>query len=119
MRSKWLMLMVALALLAACSTPTATPRPIGPTATERPFPTFGPTRTRTLTRTPPTTATQPPTATLVAIAPTETPISIATVAASRHDKTDRDWEARRSACGAYRLKARSIERKCPRFCSRR
>jgi hypothetical protein len=77
MRSKWLMLMVAMALLAACSAPTATPRPIGPTATEQPFPTFGPTRTRTPTRTPPATETQPPTATLVSVALTETPTLIA------------------------------------------
>jgi hypothetical protein len=49
--------LVALLLLTACAGPTATPRPIGPTATERPFPTFGPTRTRTPTRTPPPTAT--------------------------------------------------------------
>lgn len=75
------MLIVALlaVLLAACSAPTATPRPIGPTATERPFPTFGPTRTRTPTRTPPATATQPPTETpVVAAEPSETPTTIAT-----------------------------------------
>jgi hypothetical protein len=47
-----LLLIVAAGLIAACSAPTATPRPIGPTATDRPFPTFGPTRTRTPTRTP-------------------------------------------------------------------
>lgn len=81
MRSKWLMLMSIAALVTACSAPTATPRPIGPTATERPFPTFGPTRTRTPTRTPPVTATQPPTATIVSAAPTETPS--ATAPASR------------------------------------
>jgi hypothetical protein len=78
MRTKWLILIMIVALLTACSAPTATPRPIGPTATERPFPTFGPTRTRTPTRTPPATETQPPTATLVAAAPTDTPTSNAT-----------------------------------------
>ena len=87
MRSKWLILTIALALLAAlaaaCSAPTATPRPIGPTATERPFPTFGPTRTRTPTRTPPATATQPPTETPIVIAaPTETPSPTAMAAAT-------------------------------------
>jgi hypothetical protein len=49
--------LVVLLLLTACAGPTVTPRPIGPTATERPFPTFGPTRTRTPTRTPPPTPT--------------------------------------------------------------
>ena len=74
MRVKWLILILMVALLAACSAPTATPRPIGPTATERPFPTFGPTRTRTPTRTPFPTATQPPTETTIVIAaPTDTP----------------------------------------------
>lgn len=77
MRAKGLILMMIVALLVACSAPTATPRPIGPTATERPFPTFGPTRTRTPTRTPPATATQPPTETPIAAAPTETPTPIA------------------------------------------
>src|SRR5512145_1682773 len=75
MRYRWMILIATIAL-AACSAPTATPRPIGPTATERPFPTFGPTRTRTPTRTPPATATQPPTATLVSVAPAETPTPI-------------------------------------------
>jgi len=70
-------LLIVLMTLAACSAPTATLRPIGPTATERPFPTFGPTRTRTPTRTPRSTETQLPTATLVAVAPTETPTTIA------------------------------------------
>ena len=61
--------LLALLLLTACAGPTATPLPIGPTATERPFPTFGPTRTRTPTRTPPPT----PTADLpAAAAPTGT-----------------------------------------------
>ncbi len=68
------------ALLAACSAPTATPRSIGPTATERPFPTFGPTRTRTPTRTPRATETQPPTETpIVVAAPTDTPTTSASV----------------------------------------
>jgi hypothetical protein len=66
------MILIALLAVTACSAPTPTPRPIGPTATDRPFPTFGPTRTRTLTRTPPATHTQPPTATLISLAPTET-----------------------------------------------
>jgi hypothetical protein len=84
MRAQWLILMMIVALLTACSTPTATPRPIGPTATDRPFPTFGPTRTHTPTRTPPATATQPPTETpIVAAAPTDTPTPIATAPASR------------------------------------
>jgi hypothetical protein len=61
MRSKLLMLLLALAMLAACGAPTPTPRSIGPTATERPFPTFGPTRTPKSTRTPRPTVT--PTAT--------------------------------------------------------
>ncbi len=65
--------------LAACSAPTATPRPIGPTATERPFPIFGPTRTRTPTRTPYATETQPPTETPIVAAPTDTPTPIAPV----------------------------------------
>ncbi len=76
MRFRW-MLLIALIALAACSAPTATPRPIGPTATERPFPTFGPTRTRTPTRTPRVIETQLSTATLLAVAPTETPTPIA------------------------------------------
>jgi hypothetical protein len=72
-----------LTLLAACSAPTATPRPIGPTATERPFPTFGPTRTRTPTRTPPPTATVRPTETpIVVVAPTDTPSPTAAAAVS-------------------------------------
>jgi hypothetical protein len=59
-----MMLLLMMCLLAACAAPTATPRPIGPTATERPFPTFGPTRTRTPTRTPrPTETVIPPTST--------------------------------------------------------
>jgi hypothetical protein len=83
MRSRWLMLIIIVALLAACSAPTATPRSIGPTATERPFPTFGPTRTRTPTRTPPPTATEPPTeAPVVAAAPGETPTALASTTAS-------------------------------------
>jgi hypothetical protein len=84
MRTKRLMLILTMALLAACSAPTATPRPIGPTATERPFPTFGPTRTRTPTRTPPPTATPPPTETPIVVnAPTDTPSPTATAAVSR------------------------------------
>ena len=71
MRSKWILLL-ALLLLTACAAPTATPRPIGPTATERPFPTFGPTRTPTPTRTPRPTETQPPTETVAPVLPTET-----------------------------------------------
>jgi hypothetical protein len=82
MRSKLLMLLVAIVMLAACGASTATPRPIGPTATERPFPTFGPTRTPKSTRTPLATETQSPTATLVAAASTETPTLIATAPAS-------------------------------------
>jgi hypothetical protein len=86
MRAKWLMLTTIVALLAillaACSAPTATPRPIGPTATERPFPTFGPTRTRTPTRTPLATATQPPTKTPIAAVPTDTPTLSATAPVS-------------------------------------
>jgi len=79
MRAKGLMLIMIAALLAACGAPTATPRPIGPTATDRPFPTFGPTRTRTPTRTPPATATQPSTETPIAVAaPTDTPTPLAT-----------------------------------------
>jgi hypothetical protein len=80
-QSMLVMLMAALLvlLLTACSAPTATPRPLGPTATERPFPTFGPTRTRTPTRTPPVTETPPPTETPIVVdAPTETPTLIAT-----------------------------------------
>ncbi len=61
MMMRYLVLFLAIWLLAACSAPTATPRPIGPTATDRPFPTFGPTRTRTPTRTPlPTDTIAPP-----------------------------------------------------------
>ena len=52
MRSRLLMLLIVMAVLAACSAPTPTPRPSGPTATERPFPTFGPTHTPKPTRTP-------------------------------------------------------------------
>ena len=81
MRFRWMILIATIAVT-ACSTPTATPRPIGPTATERPFPSFGPTRTRTPTRTSPARETQPPTATLVAAAPTETPTPLATGSAS-------------------------------------
>jgi hypothetical protein len=76
MRFIW-MILIATVMLAACSVPTATPRPIGPTATERPFPTFGPTRTRTPTRTPLSTETQPPAATVMSVTPTETPTPIA------------------------------------------
>ncbi len=46
------LVLAALMLLTACAGPTATPQSIGPTATDRPFPVFGPTRTRTPTRTP-------------------------------------------------------------------
>ena len=79
MRSKLLILMVMIvlaALLAACSAPTATPRPIGPTATERPFPTFGPTRTPKSTRTPRPTITPTPTETIFS-APTTVPTQTA------------------------------------------
>jgi hypothetical protein len=74
MRSKLLMLMLIVALLAACSAPTATPRPIGSTATERPFPTFGPTRTPRSTRTPRPTITPTATETIMSVPtqPTET-----------------------------------------------
>ncbi len=68
MRLKMSMLILVLAL-AACAAPTTTPRPIGPTATERPFPTFGPTRTPKPTRTPRPTETVPPTATTIAAVP--------------------------------------------------
>jgi len=76
MRSRLLMFLMALVivLLAACGAPTPTPSPIGPTATERPFPTFGPTRTPKSTRTSRPTVT--PTATETAMSalaqPTET-----------------------------------------------
>jgi hypothetical protein len=80
MRFRWMILIATIAL-AACSAPTTAPRLIGPTATERPFPVFGPTRTRTPTRTPPT-ETPPPTATLTEFAPTETLTPIATAPAS-------------------------------------
>ncbi len=63
----WMMIV----LLAACSAPTTTPRPIGPTATERPFPVFGPTRTPKPTRTPRPTETLAPTITVVPV-PAET-----------------------------------------------
>ena len=80
MRLKLLiLLLIAMILAAACSAPTATPRPIGPTATERPFPTFGPTRTPKSTRTPHPTDT--PTATETSMsAPATT--ATATIAAS-------------------------------------
>ncbi len=69
-----LFMLAFIILLAACTAPTATPRPLGPTPTERPFPTFGPTRTRTPTRTPPPT----PTADLpAATAPTDTAVPMA------------------------------------------
>ena len=77
MRFRLTLLMIAttmlLALLAACSAPTATPLPIGPTATERPFPTFGPTHTPKPTRTPYQTDTP---------APTDTPVSVPTATAT-------------------------------------
>ena len=79
MRSKLLILMVMIvlaALLAACSAPTATPRPLGPTATERPFPTFGPTHTPKSTRTPRPTITPTPTETVMSI-PTDMPTQTA------------------------------------------
>jgi len=83
MRSKFLMLLMTIIMLAACGAPTATPRPIGPTATERPFPTFGPTRTPRSTRTPQATETEAPTETpIVVAAPTDTPIPSATVPVS-------------------------------------
>ena len=77
MRSKLLILLMVMALLAACSAPTATPRPIGPTATERPFPTFGPTRTPKSTRTPRPTITPTPTETIMSV-PTDVPTQTAT-----------------------------------------
>jgi hypothetical protein len=78
MRSKLLMLLMVtvMTMLAACSAPTATPRPIGPTATERPFPTFGPTHTPKSTRTPHPTITPTPTETIISV-PTETPTQTA------------------------------------------
>ena len=79
MHSKFLILMMVLTLLAACSAPTATPRPIGPTATERPFPTFGPTRTPKSTRTPHPTVT--PTATETALSVSAEPTETATTGA--------------------------------------
>ncbi len=80
MRLSWLGLVVLLSLT-ACAGPTATPRPIGSTATERPFPTFGPTRTRTPTRTPPPT----PTVDLpAAAAPTGTAAPTVVVAVTRN-----------------------------------
>ncbi len=78
MRSKVLMFLVAMVMLAACGAPTPTPRPIGPTATERPFPTFGPTRTPKSTRTPRPTITPTPTETIVSV-PTEAPTETAAV----------------------------------------
>jgi hypothetical protein len=79
MHSKLLLLMMIglAALLAACSAPTATPSPIGPTATERPFPTFGPTRTPKSTRTPRPIDTPTATETIMS-APTTTPVVTAT-----------------------------------------
>jgi hypothetical protein len=75
-----LMMIVLATLLAACSAPTATPRPIGPTATERPFPTFGPTRTPKSTRTPRPTVTPTATETIMS-APTTTPTATTAVSA--------------------------------------
>ena len=71
--------LVVLSLLTACAGPTATPRPLGPSPTERPFPTFGPTRTRTPTRTPPTPTVDLPDA----AAPTDTPAPTAAVAVTQ------------------------------------
>jgi hypothetical protein len=79
MRFRWMILIAVITLVAACSAPTATPRPIGPTATERPFPTFGPTRTRTPTRTPRPTETLLATATVAPALPTETATAISHV----------------------------------------
>jgi hypothetical protein len=62
--------LIVMVLITACAAPTATPRSAPLTSTERPFPTFGPTRTQTPTRTPQVTATTTPSLTL---APTETP----------------------------------------------
>lgn len=77
MRSKLWMLLMVMAVLAACNAPTPTPRPVGPTATERPFPTFGPTRTPKSTRTPHPTETA--TATEMPVdAPTGVPTETAT-----------------------------------------
>lgn len=82
MRSKAVLLLLALGVLAACGAPTPTPRPVGPTATERPFPTFGPTRTPKSTRTPHPTVT--PTATETAISvPARAATETATPIASR------------------------------------
>ncbi|CAG0936387.1 hypothetical protein TFLX_05260 [Thermoflexales bacterium] len=78
MRFKLMLLIVAAVVLAACAAPTPTPRPIGPTATERPFPTFGPTRTPKPTRTPRPTQTRPATATVLPAPPTETTATIST-----------------------------------------
>lgn len=64
-------LLILILLLTGCAASTPTPRPIGPTATQRPFPTFGPTRTPRPTRMPRFTPTASATATPAA-APTET-----------------------------------------------
>ncbi len=80
MRLKW-MVFIAMLAVAACNAPAATPRPLGPTATERPFPTFGPTRTRTPTRT-------PPTATLAAVAATEALAPLATTSVSSDEPNE-------------------------------
>lgn len=77
MRSKLLMFLLAMVMLAACGAPTPTPRPIGPTATERPFPTFGPTRTPKSTRTTRPTVTPTASETIMS-APTKMPTETAT-----------------------------------------
>ena len=71
MRCLLTMLILTISLAACAATPT--PRPLRATATERPFPTFGPTRTPKPTRTPHPTETLPPTAaTLVPVDSTAT-----------------------------------------------
>ncbi len=78
-----LTLLILTMWLTACASPTATPAPIGPTTTDRPFPTFGPTRTPKPTRTPRPTETQPPTdtaapalpMTTTSSSPTDKPVS--------------------------------------------
>ena len=64
------LILVLMVVLSACVAPTATPRSIVSAPTQRPFPAFGPTRTRTPTRTPRMTATATATPTIAA---TETP----------------------------------------------
>jgi hypothetical protein len=99
---RWsLLLMSVLLLVVACAVPTSTPRSIAVAPTQRPFPTFGPTRTRTPKPTPRVTATETlaaepvisvatimPTATLRALSGRSTGPSLSTQAA-RPDKLAR------------------------------